>query len=129
MRPTETILVLGSILAFANGFNTPLAVSTRHVSTTSTSLGLRRRRRRRGQPNQWIARSRLNQSAYTVGGSSGFDYVEEERVQKKETKTLEKETKAASVASSTMNLIKTILGTGVLALPAGVAAVSNMPIA
>ena len=36
--------------------------------------------------------------------------------------------KAATVMTSTVNLMKTILGTGVLALPAGVAAVSDMPI-
>ena len=64
--------------------------------------------------DQWQTTAALDQAADT---------------NKEEKEKHSKTTKAATITSSTMNLIKVVLGTGVLALPNGLAAVSDYPIA
>jgi hypothetical protein len=131
-------IFLSCLMAVANSFNLPARHSPpmRQVASTSTTaLGLQRPHRWMFQKLRHIGKSPVvvNQSSLTLG-QQGF--VDDNEHTNGDTSIRTKAalnqvdtvaTKAATVTSSTMNLIKVILGTGCLALPNGLAAVSDYP--
>lgn len=139
-RSLRASLLLGCALPVVKAFNLP---STLPASRQATNLGLRRHYL---ASNKIFRKKNCLQSTYALGEqgpvgnmtTTGLGWSLEEQFRRtrfsrastsESEKPNKREEKAATVASSTVNLIKTILGTGVLALPAGVAAVSDMPIA
>ncbi|CAB9517368.1 Solute carrier family 38 member [Seminavis robusta] len=152
-------LFMGYMLAATHSFNLPAQkrLQLKQGITTTTTLGLQRSwiERFRGRRNGKVV---VNQSSYVMGQQQQPGMVDGEtllvngdvnrrRVQLEsqwQTAVVEVEAppelvveeeeeqetaKGATVTSSTMNLIKVILGTGVLALPNGLAAVSDHPVA
>ena len=117
-------------------FSRPPSLFSPHGTTTTTRLALPRLRRELQV---------LRQSARPLERSSGINgdvssnseesmSLEERKcelaaISKQENSGNKEAKKSATVASSTMSLIKVIVGTGILALPYGVAAVSDYPIA
>jgi hypothetical protein len=138
MATLKVALFLVGLMAATNAFHLPAHNSPamrQKRPTRTTALGLQSPHRwmfprlRRPGKNPLLA----NQSSLTVG-QQGFDAPTNgdaspvtaaglSQTDKAETPV----TNAATVTSSTMNLIKVILGTGCLALPNGLAAVSDYP--
>lgn len=110
-----SLLMLVAVLALVTGFNLPSPSLT--ITRPATSL----------RPHHYFPTTSSPSRLQTTLNPGGQEFLGEEDaslIAKEEEKP-----KVATVMSSTANLVKSILGTGVLALPAGVAAVSDMRIA
>lgn len=102
-------------------------------TTTTTSLALPRLRRELPvvkQSSRPLERPGIDNGDVSKEEESMLSLEERKReLAAAEEENSSQANKGATVASSTMSLIKVIVGTGILALPYGVAAVSDYPVA
>jgi hypothetical protein len=125
---TVTLLLVG-ILSLANGFNLPnpnLSISRQTTRLTAPYYTTQSFRQSSRLLSTFAPQFQGNVNATSQDLLTPKQMFQLNKNDAKKEDVAEKPKKAATVASSTVNLMKIILGTGVLALPSGVAAVSDM---